>query len=190
MSRHQVDPLRAVNADERQELERFGRSRREPAAIVARAKAVLVVADGATHTKAATVAGRRSGDAVAHLVARFNVEGVAALSPATVGRARRSARVPSGSASWPRHDGPRSRAGRDGHVVARQLAAGAPPRAERLDAGQHLHRLVCAERGGLELAAHTHLVPDGQGVAQAPTGTGDRGRPGCRGKKTRTAKRA
>jgi hypothetical protein len=46
---------------------------------VARAKALRAVADGAAFTEAARAAGRRAGDAVAHLVERFNVEGVAAL---------------------------------------------------------------------------------------------------------------
>ena len=79
MSRRQKDPLRALSAEERTELERLGRSGREPAAVVAHAKAVLAVADGATYTEAATLAGRRSGDAVAHLVARFNRDGLEAL---------------------------------------------------------------------------------------------------------------
>ena len=81
MSRRKIDPLREVSADERHELERLSRSGREPAAIVARAKAVLAVAHGATYIAAAQAAGRRSGDAVAHLVARFNREGVVALFP-------------------------------------------------------------------------------------------------------------
>jgi len=46
---------------------------------VARAKALLAVADGAWFDDAAQAAGRRSGDAVAHLVARFNAVGLAAL---------------------------------------------------------------------------------------------------------------
>lgn len=48
---------------------------------MARAKAVLAVADGAAFTDAARAAGRRSGEAVAGLVARFNREGLAALEP-------------------------------------------------------------------------------------------------------------
>lgn len=42
------------------------------------AKEVLAVADGHTFTDAAKLAGRKSGDAVAHLIARFNAEGLAA----------------------------------------------------------------------------------------------------------------
>lgn len=79
MSRRKKDPLRALSADERAELERLSRSGREPAAMVAHAKAVLAVANGATSTAAAVAAGRRSGDALAHLVARFNREGLEAL---------------------------------------------------------------------------------------------------------------
>jgi transposase len=77
----QKEPLRTVSADERAVLVHLSRSAREPAAVVARAKAVLAVADGANYTSAAQVAGRRSGDAVARLVARFNTEGLDALVP-------------------------------------------------------------------------------------------------------------
>jgi hypothetical protein len=48
---------------------------------VARAKAVLAVADGQSFTEAARTAGRRSGDAVAQLVARFNRVGLVAIKP-------------------------------------------------------------------------------------------------------------
>lgn len=58
-----------------------GRSQVAPAAEVARAKALLAVADGDDYQQAARIAGRRSGDAVSHLVARFNAEGLAALTP-------------------------------------------------------------------------------------------------------------
>jgi transposase len=81
MSRRKKDPLRVLSADERAEVERLSRSGREPAAVVAHAKAVLAVANGADYCAAALVAGRRSGDAVAHLVARFNQEGLEALYP-------------------------------------------------------------------------------------------------------------
>jgi transposase len=48
---------------------------------VAWAKALLAVAEGQSFTAAAKAAGRRSGDAVAQLIARFNEEGLAALEP-------------------------------------------------------------------------------------------------------------
>src|SRR6516165_10120653 len=81
MSRRKKDPLRALSADERAEMERLSRSGREPAAVVAHAKAVLAVANGADYTAAALAAGRRSGDAVAQLVTRFNHDGLEALYP-------------------------------------------------------------------------------------------------------------
>ncbi len=81
MPRPQKDPLRLLAPDERAGLERVSRSHTEPAARVARAKAVLAVAAGRRFTEAARLAGRRSGDAVAQLVIRFNREGLAALEP-------------------------------------------------------------------------------------------------------------
>jgi hypothetical protein len=54
---------------------------------VARAKALLAVAGGTSYTEAARLAGRRSGDAVSQLVARFTQHGLAALSIAA-GRGR------------------------------------------------------------------------------------------------------
>jgi hypothetical protein len=81
MVRPATDPLRAVSAAERAELERVVRAGSERADRVARAKALLAVADGARFTEAARAAGRRSGDAVAVLVRRFNREGLAAVEP-------------------------------------------------------------------------------------------------------------
>ncbi len=81
MSRRQKEPLRALTTDEQQWLERISRSHADPASHVARAKSVLAVAAGASFTQAAYSAGRRSGDAVAQLVARFNREGVEAIVP-------------------------------------------------------------------------------------------------------------
>lgn len=77
----QNDPLRVVSDDERTVLGHLSRSGTAAAAVVARAKAVLAVAGGATYTAAAQAAGRRSGDAVGRLVAHFNREGLAALTP-------------------------------------------------------------------------------------------------------------
>ena len=81
MSRRRKDPLRALTDDERQELTHLSRSRAEPAVRVARAAMLLAVAGGSDYRQAARAAGRRSGDAVSHLVARFNREGLAALDP-------------------------------------------------------------------------------------------------------------
>jgi transposase len=81
MTRRQKDPLRPLTQDERELLVRIGRSHAEPASHVARAKALLAVADGKSYTAAAKAAGRRSGDAVSDLVSRFNREGMAAIEP-------------------------------------------------------------------------------------------------------------
>jgi len=81
MSRRRKDPLRALTGDERHALTGFSRSRTAPAVRVARAVMLLAVADGSDYQQAARAAGRKSGDAVSHLVARFNREGLAALDP-------------------------------------------------------------------------------------------------------------
>jgi hypothetical protein len=81
MTRRQKDPLRALTVEERAVLERLSRSQSEPASQVARAKALLTVAAGQSYTAAAHAAGRRSGDAVAQLVTRFNQHGVPAIVP-------------------------------------------------------------------------------------------------------------
>ena len=85
MSRRRKEPLRTLTADERRHLTRLRRSAAAPAVHVARAVMILAVADGADYQTAARAAGRRSGDAVSHLVARFNREGVAALDPRHAG---------------------------------------------------------------------------------------------------------
>lgn len=81
MPRPQKAPLRRVTAAERRELGRLRRSRAAPAAEVTRAALILLVSDGHGYQAAARAVGRRSGDAVAHLVARFNAEGLAAVTP-------------------------------------------------------------------------------------------------------------
>ena len=81
MVAHQKDPLCPLTSAERLGLEHMSRSHTAPAAEVARATELLAVADGASFAAAARAAGRKSGDAVAHLVARFNQMGLAALEP-------------------------------------------------------------------------------------------------------------
>jgi transposase len=81
MTRRQKDPLRDLTQAERELIVGIGRSHAEPASHVARAKALLAVADGKSYTEAAKAAGRRSGDAVSNLVGRFNREGLAAIEP-------------------------------------------------------------------------------------------------------------
>jgi Winged helix-turn helix len=81
MTRPQKTPLSPLSADDRVALEQIARSRQERADRVARARVILAVADGAPFAEAARGVGRRSGDAVARLVARWNTEGLAAVQP-------------------------------------------------------------------------------------------------------------
>jgi len=81
MSRKKKDPLRPLTEEERDWLERISRSQAEPASHVARAKQILAVADGDHYTEAAEKSGRISGDAVSHLIGRFNEEGMNAILP-------------------------------------------------------------------------------------------------------------
>lgn len=81
MPRPQKEPLRPLTTEEQTALLHLSRAQTEPAACVARAKALLAVAVGQPYTDAARAAGRKSGDAVAHLVTRFNRAGLAALIP-------------------------------------------------------------------------------------------------------------
>jgi transposase len=90
MSRRKKAPLRPLGDEERDALTSLSRSHAAPAAEVVRAKVLLSVADGADYQQAALAAGRRSGDAVSALVARFNREGVAALRPRHGGGKRRT----------------------------------------------------------------------------------------------------
>lgn len=117
MPRPQKTPLRPLTPPERTTLEQVARSGAERADRVSRANALLAVADGATFTAAARAAGRRSGDGVAKLVARFNAAGFAALTsrpgghppvqygPEQAARILREARRPpdreqDGTATW------------------------------------------------------------------------------------------
>src|SRR3954462_15092242 len=81
MSRRQKEPLRALSDEERMTLSRLSRLRRAPAAQVARATALLAVAEGQSYTAAAKQVGRRNGAPVALWVAPFNREGLAAVVP-------------------------------------------------------------------------------------------------------------
>src|SRR5512135_3593312 len=81
MQAHAKHPLRQLSDEERTYLERVSRASSAPAEAVTRAKLLLAVADGVGYSQAARAVGRRSGDAVAMLVKRFNTEGVEALTP-------------------------------------------------------------------------------------------------------------
>ena len=105
MTRRQEDPLRPLTAEERGALERLSRASSEPASHVARAQLVLAVAGGRSFTAAARGVGRRSGDAVARLVARGALgagpnEGRRALARLGGGGARR----PGAERTSPRED--------------------------------------------------------------------------------------
>lgn len=79
MARPQSDPLRPLTAAERATLVRISHAASARADRVARARALLAVAGGSAYTAAARAAGRRSGDGVAQVVARFNRLGLGAL---------------------------------------------------------------------------------------------------------------
>lgn len=81
MTRRKKDPLRPLSNDEQCALKRLSRAQNAPAVEVTRATLLLAVAAGADYQAAARAVGRRSGDAVAHLVARFNTEGLDAVQP-------------------------------------------------------------------------------------------------------------
>ncbi|MDX2099000.1 MAG: hypothetical protein SFW36_14580 [Leptolyngbyaceae cyanobacterium bins.59] len=76
MTRQQKHPLRDLTAEEQQYLEKVSRSQSESVSRVVRAKILLLVAEGKNYTEAAHEVGRRCGDAVGKLVARFNGEGI------------------------------------------------------------------------------------------------------------------
>jgi transposase len=79
MARQQKQPLRVLAPSERAALQRITHSGRERADRVARARALLAVAEGAAFTTAARAVGMRTGDTVARWVAQFNTDGLAAL---------------------------------------------------------------------------------------------------------------
>jgi transposase len=81
MPRRQKDPLRPFLETEREILARLSRSGGASAARVARARALLLVAEGRDYTTAARLVGRRVGDTVARWVADFNRDGLDALAP-------------------------------------------------------------------------------------------------------------
>jgi transposase len=81
MGRLPKEPLREVTAEERSVLEQIARAAIERADRVSRAKILLFVAEGGSFTGAARSVGRRSNDAVAELVKRFNREGISAIDP-------------------------------------------------------------------------------------------------------------
>jgi transposase len=81
MSRHRKDPLRPLTTDERMELTRLSRSQSVPAAQVARARALLAIADGASYTAVAHLVGRGHNETISAWVSRFNRDGLSAVQP-------------------------------------------------------------------------------------------------------------
>lgn len=81
MGRSPKEELRTFTEEELQDLESISRARSAPSEAVIRAKLLLALASGMTRTDAAHSVGRKSNDAVTHLVKRFNAEGVDALVP-------------------------------------------------------------------------------------------------------------
>src|SRR3954462_9504977 len=81
MSRRRKDPLRTLSADERSELTRLSRSRHASAAQVARATALLAVADGRSYLTAGRGAGRRDGAGGGAGAPRFTGGGLGAVRP-------------------------------------------------------------------------------------------------------------
>ena len=72
MAYAQKEKLRSFSEQEHHYLEKISRSQCLPAAQVARAIELLSVADNHSFAQAARLAGRKSGQAVAHLVSAFN----------------------------------------------------------------------------------------------------------------------
>ena len=94
MSRCRSDPLRPLTDMERTELVHLSRSQSAPAGQVARARALLAVADGHCYDAAAQLAGRHQGDTIARWVSRFNCEGLAGMVCRTMAAARACATAP------------------------------------------------------------------------------------------------
>src|SRR3982751_5180990 len=81
MSRRQKGPLHPLSEAERTSLSRLSRSQSAPTAQVARARALLAVAEGQSYTAAAQLVWREGGDTGARWVAGFNRDGLASLVP-------------------------------------------------------------------------------------------------------------
>ena len=179
MSRRQKDALRSLSEAERTSLSRLSRSQSAPAAQVARARALLAVAEGQSYTMAARLAGREVGDTVARWVAGFNRDGLAAVVPHHGG----GHRVHYGEAEQ-RGPNAGARPGWHGDLVADDAAGRAAPGRGWPARHQHLHGWSRPACGRVQLAEGAELVRNGRGCAQAPARRScHRHRSGCRGKK-------
>jgi transposase len=81
MARRKKDPLRALTGEERTFLETLARARSAPADQIARATGLLAVAAGKSYKEAAQQCYLRQGNTIAGWVARFNTEGIGAVTP-------------------------------------------------------------------------------------------------------------
>jgi transposase len=97
MATPQKEPLRAVTVAEQTRLDQVAKASSERADRVRRAVALLAVVQGASFDQAARRAGLRSGSTVTALVARFNRQGLAALT-ITAGRGRKPTYAPAARA--------------------------------------------------------------------------------------------
>jgi transposase len=79
MAGAQKHPLRALTAQEEQELQRVEKATSERLDVVKRARALLAVRAGQCFRDAAREAGYQSGDSISQLVDRFNQQGLGAL---------------------------------------------------------------------------------------------------------------
>lgn len=79
MAGAQKHPLRALTAQEEQELQRVEKATSERLDVVKRARALLAVRAGQCLRDAAREAGYQSGDSISQLVERFNQQGLGAL---------------------------------------------------------------------------------------------------------------
>lgn len=80
MAAARKEALRKITQNEHQLLERLAHSSTEPSYRVVWAKELLAVEAGLSYSEAAKAAGRRSNDAVSHLVSRFNQMGITSLN--------------------------------------------------------------------------------------------------------------
>lgn len=169
MTRRQKDPLRPLTSEERRWLGRIARSHAEPASHVARAKALLAVADGKSYTRAAKEAGRRSGDAVSNLLSRFTIGRESAPSnPVTAVARRPSTRARNANESWPRRvEIPIAKRTARPSGRSRRCAGACATRRTGSALGEHPHHLEGNARSGLLLAKGPRLVRERQGRAQA-----------------------
>jgi transposase len=86
-------PLRTLNQEEEQALQRMVKATSERMDVVKRAKALLAVQAGKPYTEAAQEADYKSADSISQLVERFNQRGLAALLIAP-GRGRKGTYTP------------------------------------------------------------------------------------------------